>query len=246
MKNNVKDKIFFAILQNVIVDDCMDTKHILDFIERLNENNNREWFMANKSEYDAIKKETEQFVHEWTAAMTDIDPDTAVLQPKECLFRIYRDVRFSSDKRPYKDHIGIILAPHGGRKSHYGCYYLHLQPGESMFAAGMWNPEPELVKALRRDIYDNYDELEEIFSRDYVKRYFTSFDEWGLMKKVPAPYPSDFPHKDWIARKMFTISTPIPDKILFSSRFLEHLLDICRAAAPINKFLNYTLESMYC
>ena len=75
--------------------------------------------------------------------------------------RIYRDVRFSSDKRPYKDHIGIILAPHGGRKSHYGCYYLHLQPGESMFAAGMWNPESELIKALRRDIYDNYDELEE-------------------------------------------------------------------------------------
>lgn len=222
----------------------MNTTKILDFLRELSANNNREWFTAHKDEYMLIKKDTEQFVAKWIEAMQGIDPELAGLQPKECLYRIYRDVRFSSDKRPYKEHIGLILAPHGGRKSHYGCYYLHLQPGECMVGGGMWNPEPELVKALRRDIYDNYEELEEIFSRDYVKRYFTSFDYWGAMKRVPAPYPSDFKHPDWIARKMFTYGVTLTDAQICSDTFFTQLIDICRAAAPINKFLNYTLENM--
>ena len=223
----------------------MDARHILDFISRLTANNNREWFNGHKEEYLAVKADLEQFTAKWIAAMADVDPQLALLTPKDCMYRIYRDTRFSANKLPpYKDWIGIILAPHGGRKSQHSCYYLHFQPGQCMFAGGMWCPEPDTIKALRRDIYDNYQELEELFARGDVKPYFTSFDTDGQLKKVPAPYPKDFPHPTWIARNSFTFSIAISDKQICSKQFFSHLMNLCHAAQPINSFLDYTLDNL--
>lgn len=222
----------------------MNAKRILDFQKRLACNNNREWFNLHKDEYLAIKADLEAFTTDWIEAAAEIDPELSKLTPKDCLYRIYRDTRFSQDKTPYKHWIGIILAPHGGRKSPFGCYYLHFEPGNCMFCAGVWCPEPELIKALRQDIFDNVDELEDIFSHPEVKPYFQSFDSDGQLKKIPAPFPKDFAHPDWLARKSFTVTLPLSDADMASPDLLSNVLTYCRAARRINQFLDYTIENL--
>lgn len=217
---------------------------ILDFLTQLAANNNREWFTANKDWYTRCKLQFEAFTAEYISAMQTIDPALGNLQPKDCIWRIYRDVRFSYDKRPYKEWFGAFLAPHGGKKSPYGGYYIHLQPWKCMFAGGIWCPEPALLKALRQSIYDNVEEVEEIMSTPQFRQYFTDFDTDNILKKVPSGFPLDFPHADWLKRKAFTVSCPISDTVVASPDFLRQALSISAAAKPINQFLNYTFEEI--
>ena len=224
----------------------MNAQQVLDFLKRLTANNNREWFNAHKEEWLACKADLEVFTAQWIEAMQEIDPATADLKVKDCMYRIYRDTRFSHNKAPYKDWIGLIIAPHGGRKSPYGCYYLHFQPGQCLFAGGVWCPEPDMIKALRRDIFDNYEELESIFSREDVAPYFQGFDHDGELKKLPAPYSQtakDFPHPKWISRTSFTFEYRLTDADMQAPDFFERLLTLCRAAKPLNDFLNYTVTA---
>lgn len=229
----------------------MNSKNILKFIKELSENNNREWFGAHKPWYDEVRADIYAFTTEWITALAEIEPEVAVLQPKDCVYRIYRDIRFSPNKLPYKDWIGIYIAKRGGRKSPYGGYYLHFQPGNCLFAGGIWCPEPDLLKALRQDIYDNAEELDEIFAMPEVKPYLTDFDTDYMLKTVPASfrqgnpdYPRDWPHADWLKRKTFTFSYPLSDKELESTKFLDQLMALCKAGKPINDFLNYTVENI--
>ena len=224
----------------------MNAKRILDFLQLLAVNNNREWFNAHKDEWLACKSDLEAFMAEWLREMVAIDPETADLQVKDCMYRIYRDTRFSHNKAPYKEWVGLIIAPHGGRKSPYGCYYLHFQPGQCLFAGGVWCPEPDMIKALRQDIFDNYEELESIFAREDVAPYFQNFDHDGELKKLPAPFnhtAKDFPHPEWLSRRSFTFEYRFSDVDMQAPDFLSRLLTICRAAQPLNAFLNYTISS---
>lgn len=221
----------------------MNVAKIFEFQRQLAVHNDREWFALHKSEWLDIQLELKTFTAQWLEAMREIDPDTADLRVQDCMYRIYRDTRFSSNKAPYKDWIGIIVAPHGGRKSPYGCYYLHFQPGNCLFAGGIWCPEPDLVKALRQDIFENYEELEELFARSDIAPFFTSFDLDGQQKKLPAGFPKDFPHPTWLARRSFTFEHRLTDAEMLSPDLFSHLLTLCRAAQPINRFLNYTLDN---
>lgn len=224
--------------------------HTLQFIAELAANNNREWFAANKERYLAIRAKLESFTAQWVAQLRQMDPEIEPLQPKDCLYRIYRDTRFSKDKTPYKHWMGIYVAKHGGRRSPYGGYYLHLQPGQCLFAGGIWCPEPELLKRLRQDVYDNVDEIEQIFARPEVNTYFSTFESEDNYKKVPTSflsanpsYPHDWPHADWLKYKSYNFSCPLSDDLVAQPDFLDQLMLRCRAAKPINDFLNYTLDN---
>ena len=229
----------------------MDSKNVLKFIEKLTENNNREWFTANKEWYLEVKNEVDKFTKLWLERLVELEPEVADLEPKECVYRIYRDIRFSPNKVPYKHWMGVYVAKRGGRKSPYGGYYLHLQPGNCLFAGGIWCPEPDLLKALRQDVYDNAEELEEIFARPEVKPYLTDFDTDYMLKTVPASFRQqnpdfdpEWPHADWLKRKTFTFSYPLQEKELEKPDFIEKLMTLCRAGKPINDFLNYTVENL--
>ena len=113
-----------------------------------------------------------------------------------------------------------------------------------MFAGGIWNPEPHLLKALRQSVYDNYDEVEAIMADPHFSRYFRDFDTDYMLKKVPAGFPADFEHADWLKRKAYTFSCAFTDKEAASPKFLQKVLDIVGAAKPMNDFLNYTFEEM--
>lgn len=219
-------------------------QEILDFLTALTENNNREWFGENKEWYLRCKKQFESFTADYIEGVATIDKSVGCLEPKDCIWRIYRDIRFSTDKRPYKDWFGAFIAPHGGKKSPYGGYYVHIQPGHCMFAGGIWNPEPHLLKALRQSVYDNYDEVEAIMADPHFSRYFRDFDTDYMLKKVPAGFPADFEHADWLKRKAYTFSCAFTDKEAASPKFLQKVLDIVGAAKPMNDFLNYTFEEL--
>lgn len=217
-------------------------KEILDFLRELACNNNREWFNAHKDWYKRCHEKVEVFTAQWLEQLVKIDPELAGLQPKDCIWRIYRDVRFSHDKRPFKVWFGIFVAAKGGRKSDRGGYYVHLEPNHCMFGGGIWCPNKDLLHALRKEVLANYDEVEEIFANPMTNKYFQDFDTEQMLKKVPQGFPADFKHADWLKRKAYTYSTPLTDEEVCAKHFLDKVVEISEAAKPINDFLNYTFE----
>ena len=133
-------------------------KQVYQFLRALTRHNDREWFNAHKDEYLKVKQTTERFAAELLVALSEIDPDAALLDVKDVTYRIYRDTRFSTDKTPYKTHIGIFINPPKGKKSLRFGYYFHIEPGASLICAGNMPYPTKLTNMLRRDIYDNIDE----------------------------------------------------------------------------------------
>ena len=217
-------------------------KEILDFLRELACNNNRDWFNAHKDWYKRCHEKVEAFTALGLEQMKELDPELAGLQPKDCIWRIYRDVRFSHDKRPFKVWFGIFAAAKGGRKSDRGGYYIHLEPNRCMFGGGIWCPNKDLLHALRKEVMANYEEVEEIFSNPMTNKYFQDFDTDQMLKKVPQGFPADFEHADWLKRKAYTFSTPLSDEEVCATDFIDKVMEISQAAKPINDFLNYTFE----
>lgn len=226
-------------------------KDILDFLTELSANNNREWFAEHKEQYQRCYAQFVSFSDEYIRRLSALEPSLAVLQPKDCIWRIYRDVRFSHDKRPYKEWFGCFPASGvpgqprtWGKHSMRGGYYVHIQPGQCMFAGGIWEPSKELLTALRKEVEANYEEVEDIMGNPAWKRYFDQdFDTmWGGLKKVPAGFDPEFKHADWLKHRAYTFSTPLTDEQVSSPDFMDHIIDIASAAKPMNDFLNYTFE----
>ena len=136
-------------------------EQILSFLRALSANNYREWFQAHKEEYDRLRQAFTDEVQQLINRIALFDPEVAGLEAKNCLYRIYRDIRFSPDKTPYKNHFAAYIAL-GGRGSLRGGYYLHIEPERCMLSGGVWCPAPPLLKQLRRDIYDHIEEFTEI------------------------------------------------------------------------------------
>ena len=226
-------------------------KETLEFLAELAVNNNKEWFDANRDRYQACRDRFVAFSTEYIARLTKIDPTLEGLQPKDCIWRINRDIRFSHDKRPYKEWFGVFPAAGvpgqpktWGKKSMRGGYYVHIQPGQCMFAGGIWDPSKELLDALRKEIEANYEEVEQIMGRKEWQQYFgQDFDTmWGGLKKVPAGFDPTFKHADWLKHRAYTFSTPLTDEQVCAPDFLDRIAAIAAAAKPMNYFLNYTFE----
>ena len=226
-------------------------KEVLQFLTALSANNNREWFAENKAWYQDCYARFVEFSAEYIRRLSELDPSLAVLQPKDCIWRIYRDVRFSHDKRPYKEWFGCFPAAGvpgqprtWGKHSMRGGYYVHIQPGQCMFAGGIWDPSKELLDALRKEIEANYEEVETIMAAPSWKKYFDQdFDTmWGGLKKVPAGFDPNFKHADWLKHRAYTFSTPLTDKEVSSAGFIDKIEEIAAAGKPMNDFLNYTFE----
>lgn len=222
----------------------MHTEDIINFLKELNENNNREWFAENKSRYEKVKSKFEEISRLLISEISIFDNDIKNVDVKDCVFRIYRDIRFSTDKTPYKTHFGVYIASAGGRKSQRGGYYLHLDPAGSFIAVGVWCPPPNILKALRQSVCDNIDELNEIRNEAGFNTYFKTFFEEDKLKNVPAGFPRDFPDAELLKLKHYMVEYKLDDKILNASDFVLQLAQIARAGYPLNKFLNYTVDEV--
>ncbi len=224
----------------------MNTQNILDFLAAVEQNNNRLWMAENKAWFEDCKSDFYDFSQLFLNRMIEIDVRLSGLMLKDCVYRFYRDIRFSPDKSPYKNHFGTVVAPYGGRKSMNGCYYIHLQPDNIMFCAGVWCPDSQLTKLLRQSCYDNEDELNEIMSNpDFVEIFGGGFDDFDTLKVMPAGFPKDFAHPDWLKRRSFTLTHHFTDKQACSPDFLDQLVHAAKTAMPLNLFLDYTVDEFY-
>lgn len=216
-------------------------KEILDFLRRLAANNDREWFNAHKDEYKEVKAKVESLTQKLIDALTEIEPEAAMLTPADCLYRIYRDTRFSADKTPYKTHIGIYINPHGGKKSEFCGYYLHLEPGECNVSGGAWFPEAPLLKEYRSEIYHNIDEYVGIIENpDFKNAFFPLWQE--PLKTAPKGFPKEWEYIDLLKPKSFVYTAPLTDRAVCSKNIVKKVSDLFRILKPYNDFFNFTLE----
>lgn len=216
-------------------------KQTLKFLKELAENNNREWFNDNRDRYLTVKESCETFTARLIAAISEFVPATARMTPQECMYRIYRDIRFSNDKTPYKDHIGIFINPIGGKKGMPGGYYLHIQPGNCLLGGGVWCPTPPVLKALRQSIYDNIDEYLEIIENPEFRQIYPIVGE-DLLKTVPKGFPKDWEHIDLLKPRSYTAMCPLKESDVTGSKAISQIAEKFRILKPFNDFLNYTFE----
>lgn len=219
-------------------------KEILAFLRELRENNNREWFNENKDRYVRLKKEFDVFTGVLIDKITLFDPEIRGLEVKDCVYRIYRDVRFSPDKSPYKTHFASYIATKGGRNSRRGGYYIHIQPDGCFLSGGIYCPEPAVLKKLRQDVYDNVDEFKQILDNKEFKKDFSGLDNTNILKNVPSPFPKDCPDGDLLKHKDYTVLSPKPDSFFETGDVLSKILTVFEKLYPFNRFLNYTIDEM--
>jgi uncharacterized protein (TIGR02453 family) len=219
-------------------------KDLFEFLKELRENNQREWFKENKPRYEALHREFVLVVEQLIDKIAAFDTEIAGLDAKSCIYRIYRDIRFSPDKTPYKTHFGAYMTGYGGRTSSYGGYYLHIEPGESFVSGGIWRPAPAMLKRLRRDIYDNIDEFIAIIGDEKFKRVYGEL-EGDTMKRMPDGFPKDTPYEDLLKQKSFVVSSVKPEEFFYSGNWPDEVVEDFKVLYPFNRFLNYTIGEFF-
>ena len=219
----------------------MDFPHILKFLSALKKHNDRTWFEKNKEQYLLAKDNFEIFITRFLDELIKFNPALAGLNPKKLPFRIYRDVRFSKDKSPYKINMGAGISP-GGKMMQEAGYYIHLEPGRCFIAGGMYMPDPDNLKKIRQEIDYNGDKLEKIFKDKTFKKWYQGFDDFDKMKTAPKGYAKDHPRLDWLKHRTFIVSHPFTDTEVKDKKFLKKVVDACKAMKPFNEFLREAME----
>jgi uncharacterized protein (TIGR02453 family) len=219
----------------------MIQQQTLDFLNELVENNNREWFLANKERFDIARENVINFTGELIKFMHKIDPDISEeLDPKKCVMRIYRDIRFSKNKTPYKNNFGISI-PTLGSKLGGVEYYIQIQPGKSFVAGGYWMPEAPHLKAIRQEIDYNASELKAIIDDAAFVKLFGNFRSQDRLKTIPREYSADNENIDLLKLKSFIVSHKINDKDMLKSNCAENIAQVCSKIYPLNVFLKNAL-----
>ncbi len=215
---------------------------ILTFLKALAKNNNREWFEKNKGKYLDAKQGFEYFVGSLLDELILFDKGLAGLDPKKLPFRIYRDVRFSKDKRPYKVNMGAGFSP-GGKMMQQPGYYVHIQPGgKSFLAGGFYQPDPDKLAKIRQEIDYNYKALRKLMGNPKFSSWFKAFDDFDKLKTAPKGYAKDHPHLDLLKHKSFIVSHYFTDVEVTDKRFIKKIIEGCRVLKPLNDFLNVAVQ----
>lgn len=210
---------------------------LLEFLKDLKSNNNRDWFQANKHRYEKARHEFEAFIDELIPGIREIDPLLDMVTAKDCVFRIYRDVRFSADKSPYKPNMGAYMA-RGGKSSQMAGYYVHMEPGGCFLAGGLYMPQPDILKKVREEIYFKPGDFKEIL---YDAKFFSCFgemDDEGKMKNPPKGYPKDFPDIRFLKYRSFAVMHNVPDKVVWKEDYTAYAWEVFRTLYPLNAYFN--------
>lgn len=212
----------------------------LDFLDKLERNNNKPWFDAHRKTYEAAKKDLEVLTESIHKELCIQEPRMADQKSKDCIFRIFRDVRFSKDKTPYKSHFGAYFS-RAGRKAPDAGLYMHIEPGKNFVAGGLWMPEGPLLKATRQEIDYNYDEFKGILEKPAFKKLFKKL-EGEQLKTLPQGYIADNPAINYLKMKSFIVSTPLSDKDVTSKAFVSKVANMFAVMKPLVDFLNRGLD----
>jgi uncharacterized protein (TIGR02453 family) len=213
----------------------------LSFLTELKNNNNREWFEKNRDRYAAARedhlKNTAGIITKiatWDEGMKDVEA-------KKCVFRIYRDVRFSKDKSPYKTNMGAYFSPDRKDWARAG-YYLHIEPGASFMAGGVYSPGGEHLRRIRQEIDYNLTEFESILQAKAFQKYWGNEFGGERLKKAPKDYPADHPGIEYLKQKDFIFSRKIQDKELIKEGMENILAEGWKLLYPLHLFLDRVWE----
>jgi uncharacterized protein (TIGR02453 family) len=215
----------------------------LTFIKKLSNNNNKAWFDENRPSFEQAKSDFEGLVRNIITDFGKIDTDIAPLEAKNCIFRQYRDIRFSKDKTPYKQHMGASF-DRDGKKSGFAGYYLHIEPGnKSMAGGGIWMPEGEQVKKIRQEIDYGWDEFKEILQEKAFRKIYGDLEQGEYkLSREPKGYDKENPAIEYLKLKSLVATRPISDAELVSNDLLQKVVSAFTALMPLVKFINRSLE----
>lgn len=238
--SNIIKKRFEQIDKFVVFFKKSPMKVIIDYLKALKANNEREWFHANKPAYEKAKKEFEAFVNRLIPEIYKFDPEIGMITAKDCVFRIFRDIRFSPDKTPYKTHFGAYIAK-GGRKSMLPGYYLHIDAERSFSAGGMHMPSSEHLKKIRQEIMYNVNEFKAILDKSSFKKTFGTFVDDKLIRP-PKDFPADFPDIELLKFKGYTVVHDLNEKTILGQHPDLEILNSFKELKPLNDFLTKSLD----
>ncbi|MDM1296082.1 DUF2461 domain-containing protein [Sphingobacterium sp. N143] len=217
-------------------------KSTFDFLRELKDNNSREWFADNRSRYEGSLEDVRSFLTDLIAALSEFDPRiNTSIQANKCLFRIYRDTRFSNDKTPYKSWFGAGISV-DGRKLHGPEYYIHIGAENSFIACGYWRPEKSHLEAIRQEIDYNGAQLEKILKDVLTGKKINLFKE-DLLKRAPAGYGEDNPNIHFIKLKSFVLDQSLTMKELSNKNALNNIVASYKNMLPFKEFLQEAIDT---
>lgn len=213
---------------------------ILEFLKNLANNNNKEWFDLNKSLYTEAKDSFEHLISSILLRVSSFDSSVLALTPKQCTYRIHRDLRFSSDKTPYKIHFGGYINPYGKKAPQSG-YYIHLEPGNCLLGAGsLWIPN-HILQSIRKNILAEIDDYLGIIESPEFTHYFPQVG-FQRLKSAPRGFSKDNPYIEYVLAKDFLIEYNVPDDFFFQSDALDKIEKVFMKAKRLSDFVNDTID----
>lgn len=215
---------------------------VLQFIKELSQNNNRGWFEANREWYQESHEKmmflTEVLINE----IRKFDPTVSAVEAKDCLFRIYRDLRFSKDKSPYKTHFGTFISKEGRKGASPG-YYLHIEPGESIAGGGIYRPDNEQLKVIRNYVARFPEEFDELFNDSEFRAALPDMLE-DQLKTAPKGFPKDHEFIHLLKYKSYVFSVSLTDNEIAGGNFIEKTVGACRQIYRLNTLLYDALANI--
>lgn len=211
-------------------------KETLSFLSTLEINNNREWFNENKQLYLDAKANVENVVNDIISEVAEFDTSVERLEARNCIFRIYKDTRFSKDKTPYKTNLGASLVEKGPKTLNHAGYYIHFEPGKSFLAGGVYMTEPKNLKAIREAISSDGDAFLKILNKKSFKDVLEL--QGTKLVKVPQGFDKEDPMGDYLKFKQFTVFHPLSDADVLDKNFVKNTVKILKEIYPFNSFLN--------
>ncbi len=224
--------------------DIMEMKGVIDFLNTLEENNNKPWFDANKAWYLEVKAYFEDFVGDLIHAIEEFDDTIYGLGVNDCTYRFYRDIRFSKDKTPYKTHLGAYICPKG-KKSGLGGYYFHIE-GKShrylqshILATGVVCLPSNIIRSIREDVYSLCEEFETAVGK--ADGFY--LDQESKTKLPAKDFPKDCKAAEYLKLRDFILNKPIDEKYITSPNLVERLAEDFARTKDFKDFINRAIRA---
>jgi uncharacterized protein (TIGR02453 family) len=213
----------------------------IQFLKSLKKNNNKDWFEKNRKQYELAKTDYLDFVTKVLQELQNFDKTLLELQPKQCVFRLNRDVRFSKNKDPYKTNFGASFSK-GAKKIQSAGYYFHLEPGENFVGGGLWMPMAPDLNKVRQEIDYCFKEFSSILKKPNFKTTYGDMDNSMKLVRPPKGFEIDNPALDYLKLKSFVVTRPMKDIELTDKALIKNVVKDFKSIAPLVHFLNRAID----
>ncbi len=215
-----------------------DLQLVWDFLADLSRNNNKPWFDAHKDRYQQALTHFRTFSTEFIAGLAQFDHSVAGLSVADCTYRIYRDIRFSFDKTPYKTHFGVYVCPQGKKSGNAG-YYVHIEPdNKSVLISGLYMPSPQALKSVREEIMLNGKEFDKAVKQ--CKGF--DLDKNSALTRIPKGWNAEDEFSEYYKLRDFDVMQLVCKEQILGKDFLPFVLSEFKKTLNFNTILNKSVQ----